>query len=101
MNLPGASASIFDRNKFLAEDRILAFGQSPRPGRVSSELMIQKSLPRNKRNGDCNMLNLLKQGPMFRGLYPNSSLSEDDGLTGRYSSFFPCPIYFFPLRFKE
>jgi len=25
MNLPGASASIFDRNKFLAEDRILAF----------------------------------------------------------------------------
>jgi hypothetical protein len=26
MNLPGASASIFDRNKFLAEDRILAFG---------------------------------------------------------------------------
>jgi hypothetical protein len=29
MNLPGASASIFDRNKFLAEDRILAFGTSP------------------------------------------------------------------------
>lgn len=29
MNLPGASASIFDRNKFLAEDRILAFGKSP------------------------------------------------------------------------
>lgn len=28
MNLPGASASIFDRNKFLAEDRILAFGTS-------------------------------------------------------------------------
>lgn len=28
MNLPGASASIFDRNKFLAEDRILAFGKS-------------------------------------------------------------------------
>ena len=27
MNLPGASASIFDRNKFLAEDRILAFGK--------------------------------------------------------------------------
>lgn len=26
MNLPAASASIFDRNKFLAEDRILAFG---------------------------------------------------------------------------
>ena len=26
MNLPGATASIFDRNKFLAEDRILAFG---------------------------------------------------------------------------
>jgi chitin synthase len=25
MNLPGATASIFDRNKFLAEDRILAF----------------------------------------------------------------------------
>jgi chitin synthase len=25
MNLPGAEASIFDRNKFLAEDRILAF----------------------------------------------------------------------------
>ena len=25
MNLPGATASIFDRNKFLAEDRILCF----------------------------------------------------------------------------
>lgn len=25
MNLPGAQASIFDRNKFLAEDRILAY----------------------------------------------------------------------------
>jgi hypothetical protein len=31
MNLPGASASIFDRNKFLAEDRILAFGSSSSP----------------------------------------------------------------------
>lgn len=28
MNQPGATATIFDRNKFLAEDRILAFGAS-------------------------------------------------------------------------
>lgn len=28
MNQPGATATIFDRNKFLAEDRILAFGMS-------------------------------------------------------------------------
>lgn len=33
MNLPGASASIFDRNKFLAEDRILAFGKLGRTRR--------------------------------------------------------------------
>lgn len=33
MNLPGASASIFDRNKFLAEDRILAFGKLKIAGR--------------------------------------------------------------------
>ena len=39
MNLPGATASIFDRNKFLAEDRILAFGEFAER-RVSGTLMI-------------------------------------------------------------
>jgi len=47
MNLPGASASIFDRNKFLAEDRILAFGQSLRLrtrelGTDDSEIVTKK-----------------------------------------------------------
>jgi len=45
MNLPGASASIFDRNKFLAEDRILAFGTLiPSPSSLVTSLTYSSPL---------------------------------------------------------
>lgn len=92
MNLPGASASIFDRNKFLAEDRILAFGQPPSRRRCDiapvkedtlTHWYLQRSSPRNRRSGDCNMSNRPKRAPTSRRVYPSLSRSVVDGSTGR------------------